>query len=525
MSASRAFVLRLVAIGVVGGAPALAEAAGRPGGEPPRHHFGDGARPSVALAFEEPERPGAPCFLELELLAGNRVEVRAATPAPTRASCRRTEAGWEISGTSRLEGRELAFRASVRPDGSGLEWTSPRSVTLRDGSVHLLAGRYPRLGEAARAAAARAAFEAVDRELNAVYRRLVAARPPEAVAALRADQRRWLKYRDFTLLDGDDAASVGPGTAPHLRRQGLRTLERLRYLGALLDPPRTALGETLYADGRGGTIAVRRLGDALAFAVRADLPGFDLPNVPRDVPLRVSGVARPSGPSAWEALREAMTVSDATWAPERLRLSLGAGGRLRVEDAGSEAGPLARVLAGDYAPLRRLAPADSPLRAMIADLPAQAFDDTTDGLEGAERQALLSTGSGGSFRIGAESPDRLSLRFPGGHVKVAFFAGAEGGAVLAVEQVNGRNLSVQIWRQVGWGEPFVAWPEGLPARGNAVVHLDDSGMVRRTRPGSGGGAAPDRARALAWDGFGFVPEGADATSRQARPAVRERAPS
>lgn len=512
MPASRALVLRLVAIGLAFGAPALGEAAGRPGGEPPRHHFGDAARPSVALTFEEPERPGAPCFLELELLAGNRVETRAATPTPTRASCRRTEAGWEITGTSRLEGRELAFRASVRPDGSALDWTSPRFVTLRDGSVHALAGRYPRLGEPARAAAARAAFEAVDRELNAAYRRLVAARPPEAVAALRADQRRWLKYRDLTLLDGDDAASAGPGTATHLRQQGLRTLERTRYLGALLDPPGAALGETLYSDGRGGTIAVRRLGEALAFTVRADIPGFDLPNVPRGVPLRLGGVARPSGPLDWEALREAMAVSDKTWAPERFRLSLGADGRLRVGTAGSEAGLLARVLTGEYAPLRRLAPADAPLRALIADLPAQAFDDTTDGLEGAERQALLVTGSGGSFTIGGETPDRLLLRFPGGHVRVVRFAGADGSAVLVVEQVNGRNLSVQLWRQAAWGEPFVAWTEGLAARGRGVLHLDDSGALRRTRPGSGSGRASDESHVLAWDGFGFVDEGADAAS-------------
>jgi uncharacterized protein YecT (DUF1311 family) len=513
MSASRAGILPLVAIGLATGAPALGWTAGSSGGEPPRHYFGDASRPSVALVFEEPERPGAPCFLDLEVLAGNGIEARATTPTPTRATCRRTDPGWEVSGTSRLEGRELAFRASVRADGSALEWTSPGSVTLRDGSVHALAGRYPRLSGPARAAIARASFEAADRELNAAYRRLVAARPPEAVAALRADQRRWLKYRDFTLVDGDDADSVGPGTATHLRQQGRRTLERVRYLGALLDPPRGAPGETLFSDGRSGTIAVRRLGDALAFSVRVGIPGFDVPNVPRDVPLRLSGVARPSGSLAWEALPGAMAVSEKTWAPERLRLSLGADGRLRVGAADGEAGLLARVLTGEYAALRRLAPADGPLRALISDLPAQAFDDTTDGLAGAERLALLTTGSGGSFTIGAESPDQLFLRFPGGHARIALFAGTEGSAVLAVEQVNGRNLSVQLWRQAAWGEPFVAWTEGLPARGRAVLHLDDSGAILRTRPGSGGGAGPEDTHVLAWDGYGFVAERVDANAR------------
>jgi len=513
MSASRALVLRLVAIGLAAGAPAPSRGAESPGGEPPRHHFGDAARPSLALAFEEPETSAAPCFLDLELLAGNGIEVRAATPAPTRATCRRTDTGWEVSGTSRVDGRELAFRASVRPDGSALEWTSPRTVTLRDGSVLALAGRYPKLGEPARAAIARASFEAADRELNSVYRRLVAARPPEVVAALRADQRRWLKYRDFTLLDGDDVETAGPGTAAHLRQQGRRTLERVRYLAALLDPPRTALGETLYSDGRSGTIAVRRVGDALAFTVRVGIPGFDLPNVPRDVSLRLSGIARPSGSLAWEALPEAMASSDRTWAPERLRLSLGASGRLRVGADGKEAGLLARVLTGEYAPVRRLAPVESPLRALVSDLPGPAFDDTTDGLAGAERQALLTTGSSGSFTIGAESPDQLLLRFPGGHVRIARFPGADGSAVLAVEQVNGRNLSVQLWRQAAWGEPFAAWPEGLAAGGGGVLHLDDSGTIRLTRPGRGSGAGPADSRILAWDGFGFVPASADAASR------------
>jgi uncharacterized protein YecT (DUF1311 family) len=514
MPASRALVLRLVTIGLAAGAPALARGAESPGGEPRTHRFGDPAKPSVALTFEEPGTPGAPCFLGLELLAGNGIEVRAATPTPTRATCRRTDSGWEVSGTSRLDGRELAFRASVRADGSVLEWTSPRTVPLRDGSVHVLAGRYAGHGEPERAAAARASFEAADRELNAVYRRLVAARPPAVVAALRADQRRWLKYRDFTLHDGDDSAFVGPGTSAHLRQQALRTLERLRYLGALLDPPRAAFGETLYSDGLSGTIAVRRLGDAVAFAVRAGIPGFDLPGVPRGVPLRVSGVARPAGPSAWEAPPESMTVAERTWAAERLRLSLGADGRLRVAAAGGEAGLLARVLTGEYAPLRRLAPADSPLRALTSDLPARAFDDTTDGLAGAERQALLGTGAGGSFRIGAESSDRLFLRFPGGHVGIALFVGADGSVVLAVEQVNGRNLSLRLWRQTAWGEPFVAWTEGLPTLpANTVPHLDDSGTIRLARSGVGRGADSDAPHFLSWDGFGFAVERAGTAGR------------
>lgn len=527
MPATRAPLVLLAAFGLAGSVPAPAEAAGNQNGEPRTHHFGDAARPLVALAFEELETPGGPCHLELVVSAANGIETQAATstPAPP-ATCRRTAAGQDVTGRSRLEGRELPYRARLGSDGRVLDWISPESVTLRNGSVHVLAGRYTRLDEPTRVASARASFDAVDRELNAVYRRLLAARPPELVSALRADQRRWLKYRDFTLFDGDDAEAVGPGTSAHLREQGRRTLARVRFLTSLLDPPRTDVGETLFSDGRSGTVAVRRIGDALAFSAVVEVPRLNAPGAPGDVPCRLSGVARPSGPLAWEAHPEAMAVSDKTWTPERLLLSLDGDGRLRIAAAGPQAGMLARVLAGEYAPLRRLTPAEAPLRSLVQELPAQAFDDTTDGLQGAERQSLLVTGSGGSFRIGTETPDHLYLRYPGGHVRIARFPGADGGAVLAVEQANGRNLSVQLWRQTAAREPLVPWEDALPAipagdffasgadkegawataKGRPVTLLDDSGALRQSLQAHEGGAEPDYAFVLAWDGFGFVAE-------------------
>ncbi len=537
MSRPRVPLVSLAAIGFAGNALVLAQTAGRPTGEPPTHHFGDATRPRIVLAIEEPEMPGEPCALELMVLAGNGIETQAATwtPAPP-ATCRRTAAGYDISGRSRLEGRELHYRARASSDWRVLEWVSPEAVTLRNGSVHALAGRYSRLGESMRIASARASFEAVDRELNAVYRRLVAARPPEFVSALRADQRRWLKYRDFTLFDGDDAEAVGPGTSAHLREQGRRTLARVRFLTSLLDPPRTDAGETLFADGRSGTVAVRRIGDAIAFSAVVELPSLNAPNAPGGLPLRLSGVASPARPLAWEAPPEAMAVSDRAWTPERLQLSLDPDGRLRIGAAGQQAGLLARVLTGEYAPQRRLTPAEAPLRSLVRELPPHAFDDTTDGLEGDERQALLLTGSGGSFTIGTESPDDLALRFPGGHVTIARLPGADGSVVLAVEQANGRNLSVQLWRQTADRGPFVPWKDALPAipagaffasgsdarsasvaaRGRPVTHIDDSGTLRQTLQGHEGGADPDYAWLLAWDGFGFVAERIGQASRLQR---------
>jgi uncharacterized protein YecT (DUF1311 family) len=476
---------------------------------------------------EPPETPGGSCSLTLELIAANGVETQAAlsVPAPL-VTCRSSSSGREVAGTGRLEGSEVRFRAVLSPDWGVLEWHQPVALALRDGSRVELAGRYVKQTEAASLASARLAFDTVDRELNAVYRRLLAARGPAASSAVRADQRRWLVFRDFTLFDGDNADAVGPGTSAHVREQGRRTLARTRFLAALLEPPGTDPGDTLFADGRSGRVAVRRVGDGLAFAAAVQFPSVNAADAPPSVPCTISGVARPSGPNVWLADPDTMAAFDDTWRPEPLRLAFDPEGRLRVEPAGDQPGRLARVLQGPYAPQRRLAPAEAPLRSLLWRLPARAFDDTTEGLSDAERQSLVLTGAGGTFKVAAETPDRLMLRHHDGHVVVLRLAGASGSAVLVVEQTNGRNLSLQVWRQADAASPIVEWRDALPvlpagaffeagsgaepiapgARTRQVIHIDGTGTLRLSLQVDGGSHQPDREFILDWDGFGFVVE-------------------
>jgi uncharacterized protein YecT (DUF1311 family) len=517
---------RVAALGVFGGVLALAPAAAaRPSGEPPAQVFGAASRPRVSITVEPPETSGGACYLSLVVLAGNGVETQAATSDQgPPATCRKTPDGHEVVGTSRIEGREIRYRATVTVDWRVLEWTQPAAVALRDGRFFQLAGRYERLTEPMRLASAKAAFDAVDRDLNLVYRRLVASRDPVALTALRADQRRWLAFRDFTLFDGDNAESVGPGTSSHVREQSRRTLARIRFLTALLDPPGSDPGDTLYSDGRSGNVAVRRVGEALAFSARIQFPSLNVVDAPPSVPCSVSGLALPEGANAWLAEPRAMTASDPSWTPDALRLAFDPQGRLRVEAAGRSPGMLARVIQGTYAPQRRLVPAEAPLRSLLWQLPERAFNDTTEGLSDSERRSLVLTGAGGDFAVRAETADRLVLRHHDGLVTLLRFAGADGSAVLAVELSNGRNLSLQVWRQASAAGPFLEWEDAVPVLpvraffaadpgaepgtrlpgGRQVVYIDGTGSLRMSLLEDGRAVSSDYEFVLEWDGFGFV---------------------
>ena len=152
--------LRVAALGVISGGLALASAAAaRPSGEPPAHVFGATPRPRVSVTVEPPETPGGPCYLSLVVLAGNAIETQAATSDQgPPATCRPTPHGHEVVGTSRIEGREIRYRATVSLDWRAMAWTQPAAVTLRDGSAFQLAGRYEKQTEPARLALAKAAF-------------------------------------------------------------------------------------------------------------------------------------------------------------------------------------------------------------------------------------------------------------------------------------------------------------------------------------------------------------------------------
>jgi hypothetical protein len=182
-----------------------------------------------------------------------------------------------------------------------------------------------------------------------------------------------------------------------------------------------------------------------------------------------------------------------------------------------------RVIGGDYQALRAAIPAEEPLRRLLLQLPEAAFDDTTEGLSASEKQALALTGRGGAFRIARESGDHLLLEHHDGRVEILRLASADGSAVLAVMQTNGRNSRVQVWRKVPAASRFTLWAEALPEpsvalfytsldgaeaahikkQARRIYQVDSRGISLRLTVG------PDQRQAdayfeLDWDGYGFI---------------------
>lgn len=499
------------------------------------HFYGSTSRPQIEIEIQD---DGAPedqrrgdLWFNLTVFGANGVGQRASTSFPVDpAGLREANGGLEFGGTSRLQGREIRVRAVVRRDRSSLEVTEPKSVLLADGTELPLAGRYADLSEEIRASRAKAALKPVDEELNAVYRRLVATLDPTAVEELRADQRRWLNYRDFTVMDSDGPGPDGPGSAPHFRQQARRTIERTAYLRAILSqPPAAGEGGALYSNGRGGTFAVGRIDEAIVFSASLRYPKLHSGDPRWGDDLTLGGLASPAGGTIWLAKPEDIFTEDVSnpdeGTVESLRLAFDPSGRLRVEaaDESLPPGPLARVVGGTYHRLEALAPAQEPMRLLLVGLSERAFDDTTEGLESADKKALALTGGGGTFKLEKETADRLILNHHDGRVRLLRLAAADGAVVVAVEQTNGRNLTMQLWRKARAGDALRLWEGALPkppvekffatdlGAGLAKVR-DQSAYVYQLHSGHGLDLSlevrsekplPGYHFSLDWDGFGF----------------------
>ena len=356
-----------------------------------KRYYGSKSRPQVEIEIEESD--GGPACLILNLLDDNGIGTRATARLQRADDSPKVVGELGLAGTSRIQGRQFRYRVKLSSDRSTLKVSEPKSVLLLDGSKLELAGRYRDLSEEARYSVAKGTFEAVDKELNAVYRKLIATLVPAGLEKLRAEQRRWLKYRDFTIYGGDNANIVGPGTAPHFRQQGRRTIDRIEFLRALLvgSPRADAADNTFYSDGRGGSIAVRRVGDTVLFVVLVPFPNLNSADASGVIPFGLSGLARSASGDAWLAEPGNLVATVGSWTLEPLRLTFDPANGLRVDAAGdsASAGLLARVVGGSYHRLRALKPAEEPLRSLLLQLPEKAFEETTEGLSLEEKKSLV----------------------------------------------------------------------------------------------------------------------------------------
>ena len=81
-------------------------------------------------------------------------------------------------------------------------------------------------------------FENADRELNDVYRGLLAATAPAAKPQLQDEQRRWLKQRDLAAaIHANQSWSLFPGES-HVEGEAIATEARVAELKARVSSAR-----------------------------------------------------------------------------------------------------------------------------------------------------------------------------------------------------------------------------------------------------------------------------------------------
>jgi len=235
-------------------------------------------------------------------------------------------------------------------------------------------------------------------------------------------------------------------------------------------------------------------------------------------------LARSAAENTWVATPGDLLTMEGALKAEPLRLVFEPAGLLRADAAGT-GGPLARVVRGSYRRLRAAAPAEEPLRSLLCQLPETAFEETTDGLTTAEIKSLALTGTGGTFKIEKETQDDLVLRHPDGTVELRRLKGNDGAAVVVVEQSNGRNHLMQLWRKARAGDPFTPWeitPPRLPVeeffaeelgddaakingQSHQVILLEEGTCLRLCLSVVNlENWQPDYSFTLDWDGFGFA---------------------
>jgi uncharacterized protein YecT (DUF1311 family) len=350
---------------------------------------------------------------------------------------------------------------------ASLQWLQPRRLAMPDGTLVELAGSHALLSEEVRLALAEARFRIADGRLNELYRLLRAGRAPEWFADLRHNQRRWLKQRDHFIADGDDYHLNGPGTTAFIREQTRRTRQRILFLEALAQPASAVSANgSRFGDGLGWELRLAPVVDGRSFF---DLRGAHHHNNgdKLQLPPLLCGPAAREGNDGWVLRGTGVGGKGSSGEHEPLTLIVDGGGGLlyRIDDP-SWSLRLYR--------LGELSPAQLPLPHLLLRLPPEAFDDATEGMNHAEKIALLERGESTFYRLEEQGADYLRVGYRDGAIDIRRYPGADGGAVLAVTISNVRARTFQLWRFSPQHETPRLWPldQALPqpSRGDHSPH-------------------------------------------------------
>lgn len=470
------------------------------------------SQPGVELRFER-EKDSSIAYLQTRLVAPDgRIQVL------IQPFALRTTGDGEFAGSGLAEGRLVSVRVAVANDDSSLQWLQPAALPGSREHTVRVSGKYTALGAGDRLAATKEHFQAADKELNRAYNQLRERMATEDFVQLRANQRRWLKFRDWFVVDGDDFGINGPGTVPYIRLQTARTLDRAAFLEGLGEPRAEPVLSGVYSDGMDRELRLRAIptvDEHVFFTLSSALP--QIHDGQFDEPIVVAGVASPSEvANVWKAT--AASVSRNPVVQENGELLIASALDFTSVDVNSAESV---VLSDRLYFVAELRPAAEPMREILLRLPSAILDHTTEGLSERAKTPLLLGGYYEPFRLSEHGVDHARLSYREGQVDVHRFALADGAALVAVATRNVRAHKFELWRISAQSEaPMrVELNEYLPKLGATDFYADadaDSyqGWIEyrlsaalnevgaRWNPPMDG-PEPDYRFDLYWDGYGF----------------------
>ena len=426
-----------------------------------------------------------------------------------------------LQGRTLAQGRPVDILLRLTEDKRTLTWAEPPALQLPSGSQDC-GGTYSIAPTAERLEAATKRLEKVDTELNGVYSSLKKRLSPEAFSLLRENQRRWLRYRDHYTADGDNAARVGPGSPEYLQKQSERTGARLHFLRLIgADSPLSAASaDGYYSNGAGATLAFYAPGDGQTAFFLLEWESYGKFHTP----FTLSGQATAATAGSWLATAEALKIhppSDTQTPVQQLEF-IHERNRLIVKQGDAK-------LPDEVFLRRELTPATCPMRMLLANLPTDAFADTTEGINGEELASLVlfskvkrrAANTDDSIAIKVENPHYLSISVLYGGYAIRRFAGKDGSALIAIATTNNRARSFGCWRWSKIDEPPVQsvlqdllphpaaadFFEKNPPASDIMVDYElaeETAEIKVSPIKFAHTGARPKNRLLHWDGYGFI---------------------
>ncbi len=221
---------------------------------------------------------------------------------------------------------------------------------------------------------------------------------------------------------------------------------------------------------------IREIEEHLFYALQYSLSQRRGPEWP--LPVLVSGCgSRKSDGHSWTLTGKAVAEGSAN--AEKELLLTPAADRRSLEISGSTPKSFSVRL---YR-VADVGPADEPMRAVLARLPAAIFDDTTEGLSEPDKRTLLLTGASDFFQLEEPATDFVRVRYRDGQVDLRRFSRADGGAVIAVATANLRARSFGLWRISAADKTPQSWPleQALPPLGASDFYQDPDDAAAASR--------------------------------------------